>query len=527
MNDAVRIRTDGLLTTADIAARSDFTLGLAVFSPSSRTIVGPGGATVIEPRVMQVLVALTEARGEVVTRETLFKRCWGSVFVGDDSLNRAVAAIRKLAAEIADGSFEIETVPRTGYRLTPAAAEPVAERAGDSVAPPGALSRRGFAGAALGLAAIAGGSMWWSTRSRDDSRFNALVDQAYDQMVKRTADANSATLLERAIAIAPDSAKAWGLLALLSSYLAVGAGPMDSPRLVDRSAEAARRALSLDPKQPDALLAMFELEGSTLDWTARDRNLRRIVAIDPRHVFALAELADLTAATGLTRESWSWNERCIALRPLSSDFLGKRALKLWVFGRAAESDKVSDQLRALYPGDSWTWFVRVQIYAFTGRAGAALAMLDGAGAIPAMAALLRAALPALDNPSPGKIARARDSCIRAARASGMAANEAMLILSALHQLDLAFDIAAGTLLARGPLAPPEQARTASGGTNAFWRINTQWMWAPPVASMRADPRFPPLCDSVGLTQYWNNRGVKPDYMRAPRRALNTGRTAAK
>ena len=128
MNDAVRIATDGLLTTAELAARPDFTLGLAAVSPSSRTIAGPGGTADVEPRVMQVLVVLAEAAGQVVTRGTLFDRCWGGVYVGDDSLNRTIGAIRKIAGDIAAGSFEIETIPRTGYRLTGEVPHPLGQR---------------------------------------------------------------------------------------------------------------------------------------------------------------------------------------------------------------------------------------------------------------------------------------------------------------------------------------------------------------------------------------------------------------
>ena len=53
---------------------------------------------------MQVLVVLADAAGQVVTRETLFNRCWGGVYVGDDSLNRAVAAVRKRGRPSAAGS---------------------------------------------------------------------------------------------------------------------------------------------------------------------------------------------------------------------------------------------------------------------------------------------------------------------------------------------------------------------------------------------------------------------------------------
>jgi hypothetical protein len=41
---------------------------------------------------------------------------------------------------------------------------------------------------------------------------------------------------------------------------------------------------------------------------------------------------------------------------------------------------------------------------------------------------------------------------------------------------------------------------------------TQWMFTPPLAAMRADPRFAKLCDDFGLTAYWRARGVKPDYL---------------
>lgn len=42
----------------------------------------------------------------------------GGLMVGDDSVNRAIAGVRRIAAEVAPGAFEVETIPRTGYRLT-------------------------------------------------------------------------------------------------------------------------------------------------------------------------------------------------------------------------------------------------------------------------------------------------------------------------------------------------------------------------------------------------------------------------
>ena len=80
----------GLMTTASLAEMADFIVGEALVCPATRTIEGPGGSTQVEPRVMQVLIVLAEARGGVVTRDTLLARCWGGFYAGDDSLNRAI-----------------------------------------------------------------------------------------------------------------------------------------------------------------------------------------------------------------------------------------------------------------------------------------------------------------------------------------------------------------------------------------------------------------------------------------------------
>jgi hypothetical protein len=45
----------------------------------------------------------------------------------------------------------------------------------------------------------------------------------------------------------------------------------------------------------------------------------------------------------------------------------------------------------------------------------------------------------------------------------------------------------------------------------YSRRMTQWLFTPPVAIMRADPRFDKLCDEFGLSAYWHARGVRPDY----------------
>lgn len=381
----------------------------------------------------------------------------------------------------------------------------------------GRFSRRAAIGAGAGaIAAVASGGLWWSMRHRGDPRFDALMGEGRDAVATWNADAKSLDAIEQAVALRPDSAEAWGLLALLRAIAAPNSDPAQIGTAVQQAQKAAQHALSIDPKQPNALLAMFELEGTTLDWFTRDQRLRQIIAIDPKNVGAIGELVLLMQATGMCRESWEWNERAIALEPLSLDFLGKRALKLWILGRTGEADKVIDQVRALNPTDLWAWFVRIHIYAFTGRARAALALMDSEPAMAArhpMTQLWRASLPALDQPSSGAISNAREACIRNSVTAPGLANEAIALACALNLLDLAFDMADGNLLSRGPLVPRQQPGSSNAVDNAAWRIGTQWMFTPPVSPMRADPRFLPLCDGVGLTDYWRIRRARPDYMR--------------
>jgi hypothetical protein len=222
-------------------------------------------------------------------------------------------------------------------------------------------------------------------------------------------------------------------------------------------------------------------------------------------------------AAGMSRESWNWNERAIALVPLSLDFLSKRALKLWVAGRLSAADKVIDQVRALYPTNEWAWFVRFLILAMSDRAEAAQVMLNTRPEMigdPIELRVWRAALPALIDASPAAIERARAACFEAAKVAGQTTGQDVVLLSALGDLDGAFAIADGSLVSRGSIIRAEKPGSKGPVQDAIDRINMQWIWIPPVAPMRADARFLSLCESVGLTEYWHRRGVKPDYQLA-------------
>lgn len=100
-----------------LANEPEFALGDLRIKPASLEVIRSGQRRELQPRVMQVLIALAKARPAVVSRDRLSVQCWDGLIVGDDALNRCILALRHLAQEFAPQSFTIETVPRVGHRL--------------------------------------------------------------------------------------------------------------------------------------------------------------------------------------------------------------------------------------------------------------------------------------------------------------------------------------------------------------------------------------------------------------------------
>lgn len=101
----------------DLAHEPPFELGELRVLPSERAVVANGDRRELQPRVMQVLVALAKARPGLASRDELIELCWEGRIVGDDALNRCILALRHLAQEFTPRPFVIETIPRIGHRL--------------------------------------------------------------------------------------------------------------------------------------------------------------------------------------------------------------------------------------------------------------------------------------------------------------------------------------------------------------------------------------------------------------------------
>lgn len=115
----------------------------------------------LQEQPLQVLAALLQSPGELLSREVLRDRVWpcGTFVSFDHALNTAVKKIRAALNDDADAPRYIETVPRRGYRfiapVAPAPAEPLTTP-GPSAAQPSGRSR-GLGGFSIRIFSITAG----------------------------------------------------------------------------------------------------------------------------------------------------------------------------------------------------------------------------------------------------------------------------------------------------------------------------------------------------------------------------------
>jgi TolB-like protein/DNA-binding winged helix-turn-helix (wHTH) protein/Tfp pilus assembly protein PilF len=106
----------------------------------------------LHDKALQVLLALVERPGEVVSREALRQRLWPEdVFVEfDNNLNNAVSRLREALRDSAESPRFIETVPRRGYRFLASVERQASPAPAVPAIAPGVLpARRRLAPAAL------------------------------------------------------------------------------------------------------------------------------------------------------------------------------------------------------------------------------------------------------------------------------------------------------------------------------------------------------------------------------------------
>ena len=71
----------------------------------------------LTPKVFDILLALVESRGQIISKDRLMKRVWPDSFVEEGNLTQNISLLRKALGEGQNGHQYIETVARRGYRF--------------------------------------------------------------------------------------------------------------------------------------------------------------------------------------------------------------------------------------------------------------------------------------------------------------------------------------------------------------------------------------------------------------------------
>lgn len=497
-----------------LAHRENFRLGSATIRPAIRKLEGPVGTSAVEPLVMQVLLVLADASGAVVTRDELIRNCWRGHVVGDDSVNRAIAEIRRIG-KVTGGGFVVQTIPRVGYRLiaTDAPEPPVVDTKNNGA---GMSSRRWFIGA--GAVAVAGAATFGILRGRAADPADALIAQGRSLALAGTpaSDQKAIEVLERAAARSPRNPSAWGALALIRARsgehaLIASAG---TPAVLDE----ARRALALDPGNADANAALALIVPYYGDWLQAERRFDAVLRDNPTHIFTRDSRAFFLGAVGRMRESAESRRGVLEQEPLDSGLLFREVYSLWFLGRVAEADRVAERGLQLWPRHPGLWFARLWVLAGTGRLERAIALVDHAVGRPPlplpMVATLRSALSAARTGERTDVEAATELVVLGVRKSVAGVVNAMMLLNLMGAIDAAFDVANAYYLEEGALIAAMDWRPGQPIVPDQKRRKTNMLFTPVATAMQRDQRFLPLMKRMGLVDYWNARGIEPDFLKS-------------
>ena len=76
-----------------------------------------GSVVPLQPRALEMLLALLKQRGEVVSKQELMERVWPDSFVEEGNLTQNIFLLRRELGKTLEGEEYIQTVPKRGYRM--------------------------------------------------------------------------------------------------------------------------------------------------------------------------------------------------------------------------------------------------------------------------------------------------------------------------------------------------------------------------------------------------------------------------
>lgn len=308
-----------------MSADTPFVMGPFRVEPAINRIEGEAGPVELEPQVMDLLVYLAGARGEVRSKDEIAAALWPDASVNEDALSRTVWKLRQALGDDAKSPRYVQTVSRRGYRLI----APVEPADAAVKAPVGKVSAPVLMVSALVLVVIlVGASVLLRSPqasapdqgSQTRGETLALLDRADGFYAQYTRSDNEAALrlYERVLSEDPENAAAlagqanaltqrvirWDLDGASNRSTlteALQSGALDTPRAqaaLERAEALAQEATRLDPGHARAWRALGLIKAAQSDFDAARRAYDRALVIDPENWGAMINLSELEELTG-------------------------------------------------------------------------------------------------------------------------------------------------------------------------------------------------------------------------------------
>lgn len=345
------------IMSAEFPLRDDFELGGWTVRSTRLILEREGEVVHVKPKTMEVLVALAESAGDVLSRDRLLEKVWHNAYVSDDVLTQAIAELRRAFQDDCRHPNFIETVPRRGYRLIQRLrsqprdllirSAPVA-RSGDVISEPWPRPVGRFATAAI--AAVALVSVGWllvgtspqfpvDPRPTDDTEAYELyltarqTFQPHRSAVGQMEEALG--MVRRAVERDPGFAQAHALIAEIQTFRGFWNQEVHDEALSE-ARKAAKAALEIDPglSYPHAVAG---LATAVLDWKWEEgyRQAIRATELDPNDGRSLSLRAVLSLTRGKPGEAVRLAYRAYELNPIDPHALG---ILSWVLYQARHYD---------------------------------------------------------------------------------------------------------------------------------------------------------------------------------------------
>ena len=285
-----------------MAPREIYRFGDFTLDVRERRLTSGPDAVRLSPKAFDVLTALVQRQGRLVTKNELLAHVWPESFVEEGILNVHMSALRKALGDDTKPSTHIETVARSGYRFIATVAR---DHDADERSMATAMARP------VELYELVG-------RGRSH-----LLSGSYFELP------GAVDAFRAAVEIDPTYAPAHAGLARARCAQA-GLRAVPHQEAFSEAKASALRALAMDSNCADAQVALGSvLFLSEWEWPAAERSLRRALEINPDCTEALLQYGSLQEALGRLDEGLRLKQQALARDPRSTLVLMQIAVSYW------------------------------------------------------------------------------------------------------------------------------------------------------------------------------------------------------